>query len=188
MKTCRLFIGIPVALEQAALFQKEGANLSAELQSLGCRTKAIPAENYHITLAFLGDQSQDKLPTLQNIVQDVSKLFSPTTWRVNEWNVFRHTGSPSKTVWMGSERNETLVELHHTLKTKLESVGFHLEKRPFQAHVSILRIQSWNPAATRLFPKPLETTVTIAIKQVSVFESQLSPTGATYSVISAANF
>ena len=65
LRSLRLFYALwPDASTRIAL-----QNLQRELPLTG---RLVPPENLHVTLAFLGDQAQERLPLLQRILKEVA--------------------------------------------------------------------------------------------------------------------
>jgi 2'-5' RNA ligase len=89
-------------------------------------------------------------------------------------------------VGMGSGA-ETMQALQAAVVERVEPLGFPRDARPYHPHVTIGRIRRGKrlsmPEALRLVGKHAAVTdgVTTRVEEVVLFESQLSPTGATYS-------
>ena len=91
----------------------------------------MPVENIHLTLAFLGEADPAKATASANRVD--AKPFDLSVDHAGYW---RH----NKIVWAGPRAMpRQLGELAASLQTELVKDGFTLEKRPFAAHITLLR-------------------------------------------------
>lgn len=90
--------------------------------------RATPAENIHLTLAFLGEADPAKAAAAARAVRARRHelLFDRARYvKRNEM------------VWIAPR--EAPVQLVESLHSNLAKAGFVLEKRPFAAHVTLLR-------------------------------------------------
>ena len=89
------------------------------------------AETIHLTLAFLGDVPDDRLDAA---IAAGRRVRAPRgTLPVERANWWKH----NRIVWVGPERTD--ASLHEALAAELRAEGFALEKRPFAAHVTLIR-------------------------------------------------
>ena len=97
------------------------------------------SENFHITLAFLGETPEEKLESLFGIID---KIEAPAfEIRFNSTGCFTH--SRKELWWIGADRNSSgfpvLLSIHKQLLTRLLAAGFHVDTRPFNAHITLGR-------------------------------------------------
>lgn len=89
-------------------------------------------ETIHLTLAFLGDVEESVLPLLEGLKVQGEKHFLP----IDQARYWKH----NKIVWVGPDampaRLEALVE---NLQMELKANSFALEKRPYAAHITLIR-------------------------------------------------
>ena len=92
-------------------------------------------DNLHLTLAFLGEISQNNLPK----IKDAMNLVSVPEMKL----VFGYTGvfqrRDGDIWWLGIESNPQLIQVHKELTQSLIKSGFVLENRPFKPHITIAR-------------------------------------------------
>ena len=104
------------------------------------RGKATPVEKIHLTLAFLGEADPAKAIAAARLVRARRLDLSLDTARYVKRN---------EMVW--AVAHEAPVQLVESLHASLAKHGFVLEKRPYAAHVTLLRKA---PAPGALAPLP----------------------------------
>lgn len=165
LPSLRLFYALwPDAAARAALQRLQG-----ELSLTGRR---VPAENLHITLAFLGDRPSAHLPLLGNIL----KSLPPPALRLelNRLGYFRN----SRIAWVGMHTvPETLTGLHDELIQALARSGDRYQAPGrFVPHVTLAR------GATAL-PENAFEPVLWETSQLVLVRSILEPDGSRYQVL-----
>jgi len=109
--------------------ERVGAELARRAQG-----KAVPAGKVHMTLAFLGEVTQDRFAALADAASRVAG--KPFDLVLDEVGAFRS----ARVAWMGSSAAPpALAALQSGLDAQLRREGFELESRPFAAHVTLVR-------------------------------------------------
>jgi 2'-5' RNA ligase len=96
--------------------------------SKALRGKATPTEKIHLTLAFLGDADPQQAVAAARPVRARRQRLALDTARYVKRN---------EMIW--AVAREAPMELVGALHASLTRAGFVLEKRPFAAHVTLLR-------------------------------------------------
>jgi 2'-5' RNA ligase len=154
------------------------AGLSGKLALLGKEAqaaaggRAMRRETLHLTLAFLGGVSLDRADRALAVAAEVrGDAFDLLLDRLECW---RH----NHIVWAGASLvPAAALHLAEELAGALRHEGFSLERRPFAAHVTLLRNASCPEALPQ--PKPILWPV----RDFVLVESRLSPKGAHYEVV-----
>ena len=112
-------------------------------------------ENLHLTLAFLGEIEESRLPELQSILDNL---------QVPEMHLtFSHIGcfrNDSELWWIGLDDCPELARLQDDLSSSLRRQGFSLEKRKFRPHITIARRMNIGKMdSKKLLPRDFSTTV-----------------------------
>ncbi len=124
----RLFFGIEIPRQtKRAIDEWRSA-------AFGISSPVVPAENLHITLAFLGEVEESKIEQLHEIAQHVSKQ----SFKVELDSVGCFV--KPRILWLGfSKKNRELEVLAVNLQTQLAREGFHIDRRKYEPHVTLWR-------------------------------------------------
>ena len=125
----RLFIAIcfPEAVK------RQLAEYAGRIGALARRANITREDNFHLTLAFLGDALTDiEACTALNAVNGAAfKLYSD-----KPGSFARGSGAIH---WLGLKSSAELTELHKRLNAALSAEGYKPENRPFNAHITLAR-------------------------------------------------
>jgi 2'-5' RNA ligase len=150
--------------------------------------KWVAPQNVHITLKFLGNVEEERLPAIFSACEKAAEGFSPIDLEVRAVGCFPTSARP-RVVWLGLEKGkETVRELQHSVERELELIGFPKEERGFRAHLTIGRVKG-KQGINRLC-RLLEEERNIFIGSmrsttISVMKSQTLPSGPVYTELKA---
>ncbi len=172
-----------IALEINAETRDAIADDIAALKHSFPRIKWVGPENLHVTLKFLGDISENDLKDVFSAVDKAATLHEPFVVDVETLGVFPHWRAP-RVVWVGcGEGKNEIVSLQKDVDKCLAEVGFDMEKRPFNPHLTLGRIKlpadgyGLFEAAGRM----LDTTYGFMdVDNITVFMSELKRSGPVY--------
>jgi 2'-5' RNA ligase len=176
-------------------------DLSPELQRFLERAIArgahlLPAARWvepaslHVTLAFLGELSDEQLAQAIEAGEAAARQVPPFSYRLTGLGTFGSAHAP-RVVWMGLEdASGRMRALQQVLMRELQARGFPPEERPFSPHLTLARLKrplsrEEQQALQRLLyeirvPASLpEHTV----ETLDVMKSELSRAGARYSYL-----
>jgi len=137
----------------------------------------VPLENYHITLAFLGNISQDDLPRLHSIATKAVDRLPPLDLNLTEVTWFPNAFKP-KVLAALIEPNEELAGLHASLLQPLRRYGFRVEGKRFHPHITLARVKR-NARASQLPEVTLD--IPLPVNELVLFASRLKANGPIYS-------
>jgi len=130
-------------------------------------------ENLHVTLAFVGDVSPDRIAALAAIGTDGALAAPPFMLSLDVLGGFRD----ARIAWLGAEPVPTpLVALVTRLGTGLAAEGFRVDRRPFAAHVTLARSCRSVPRRASVAP------ITWHVDRLTLVASELGSGGARYRV------
>jgi 2'-5' RNA ligase len=95
--------------------------------------RPVPAENVHLTLAFVGAWPHARLPALLDAGGRLGGV--PIELRLDTLGGFRRAG----VAWIGAATTSPLAALAASLAAALASAGVALEDRPLAPHVTLAR-------------------------------------------------
>lgn len=134
--------------------------------------RLVNFENLHITLAFVGSVTEEQQHCMEQVASRISiPRFSLTLSELGFW-------PKPKVAWIGAKvLPEGLMQLANTLNANLETCGYQPEKRPFQAHITLLR-------KAKRHPKDTETTEILwPVDRFVLVESIMHAEGVEYQVV-----
>lgn len=136
-----------------------------------CGGRPVPPRNYHITLAFLGNQPAELFDDIVAAGSAVSA--APVELVLDRFGYF----AKPRVFWLGAtEGPPALAALSRDLWDRLEALGIRRESRPFHAHLTLARKVAALPEVRA--PEP----VTWRVASFALVESNTDPLGALYSV------
>ncbi len=159
----------------------------------------VDAAGIHLTLAFLGELDDEWLALAMEAAQAAAQDFPSFDYRLTAPDIF---GSPPRVIWMGIEdqplaqlHGSPLQRLHSILNRELQRRHFETEKRPFSPHLTLARVkQPLTPAEQQSLQRLLHSkqdnlsSTLYRATSLNVMQSELSRSGAKYSVLQAYSF
>lgn len=127
----RLFIGITFQEE----VNREIRSFSDKLKEQSLKGKFTSEGNIHLTLVFLGETEEDKLPEIDACLKSI--FVEPFAIKIGGLGMFEKKGGDI--YWMAVKRSRELSELQKKLEQELTSRGFKLENKPFVPHLTLGR-------------------------------------------------
>lgn len=146
----------------------------------------VPREKMHITLKFLGELPSSLLPALTGALTFVAAAFPPFSLVAEGGGAFPGARNP-RVFWAGfREPLELAGELQQNMENALSGAGFPREDRPFHPHITVGRARgalppAWGERFVRTFSG--RGFGVVPVNSVRLFESRLSPAGASYTVV-----
>lgn len=142
-----------------------------------CDGQAVPAANFHITLAFVGELDDAALERLSRaadvwFAQGVAHGGALT---INDAGYWPRPGI----FWLGPTHwPESLQQLSQKLGLLAGAVGSKRDRRPFHPHITLYRRCRIAPAAPLQLP-----TFTLRYRHCTLFESRQGRQGVSYQAL-----
>jgi 2'-5' RNA ligase len=142
--------------------------------------RAVDPTGMHVTLAFLGDQPSDRVDTLTRIGTAAAAVSHSGTLALGEAGAFGPRRAP-RVLWVGLRGDvDRLNALQSHLSAALVQAALPVEDRAFSPHITLARRrQNARGGAPHGWP-PAFASTHFALRTLTLFESRLSPRGATY--------
>ena len=137
----------------------------------------LPKENYHLTLAFLGNLEYVLINSLQLKLEQNLSFIKTVPFRFSEIIPFPFSGTPKIAAAM-LEHSDELMQLQHNTAKCVRAFGVSLEHRRFTPHVTLGRLKSRSRKS--IVFQPQQIFLEGVSEKVVIFQSALSPNGAVY--------
>ena len=137
----------------------------------------IPRENWHVTLAFLGDVPEATLPDVEDALDEAAKGIGRVTLAPDRLGKFGRSADAS--FWLGLADAPCLTALVTRIREELRAREIGFDDRPFLPHITLARRARIPKGELPPLPFPVPAQAT----RVAVFKSTLSREGASYEEI-----
>lgn len=138
----RLFIGLSLPRDT----RRAAADLAAQAKTL-IPGRYVLTENYHVTLAFLGEAPQEAMPRIGEVLARCAAAVPAPVLSPGCPDVFGRMENGILVLRMDSE--PALAPLHASLCAALRAQGLPVSDGPFSPHVTLARHAAVRPDALR---------------------------------------
>lgn len=167
------------AVELPPAIREELGGLRANIPS----ARWVKPEQMHITLRFVGaDVPASQVAPIQDALATVAGAAF--------WLTLRGVGRfppagrrPARVLWVGLDHEPALLDLHRRVEAALNLVGFAPEDRPFNAHITLARLNAREPVpqVERFLRAHTDFAAgPFPVEQFVLLQSTLTPQGARY--------
>lgn len=139
----------------------------------------VPAENYHVTLRFIGETPSYRAEDIDLALAGLrARGFSLTLAGVGTFSKSGRTTA----LWAGVERNPALDHLQNKIETALQRCGLDPERRRFQPHVTLARLDNVAESKLAGFVQAhnLFRADPVAVEHFTLFSSRLGKEASAY--------
>lgn len=182
MRRLRTFIAIEIPSELQRIIYEETAPLR---NTLGTLVRWVPVGNMHLTLKFLGNSSLQNVDNLTNMLRAQADTCQPFVMQVGRLGSFPSPKRP-RVIYIGLQAPAELEALQRGIESGTTSLGYEAEGRGFSPHLTIGRVrQNVSAVEQQRIRRALEETKidslgTATVDSVSLYNSELKPTGSVY--------
>ncbi len=160
----RLFIAISLSEE----IQKALVGVMHDLKKQGVSGNYVPAQNLHMTLAFIGEYEEPK-----KVREVIAKVPFPEIRLC-----LTGTGNFGNIFWAGVKGNQKLKTYVKDLRSALRAEGIPCDNEKFIPHITLIRrMSAKNPYQIRM-PK-----VEMTVKRASLMKSEIKDGKVTYKMM-----
>jgi 2'-5' RNA ligase len=169
----RIFVAIEIT-EKGIL-----DNITQLQKNIGIEAKAVPREQIHFTLQFIGDVDEtlkEKIINVLNIIE-----FSKFQITIKGIGAFPRAKLP-RVIWVGVDKagKESLSNIAALVNKKLLELGFKNDKA-FKPHLTIFRVKNKiNDVTGELTKFNSKIFGTQQVSQIKLKKSTLTPNGPIY--------
>jgi 2'-5' RNA ligase len=125
-------------------------------------------ENFHLTLRFIGEQSQEQIEQLIISLNETAGSMYEFELKLNSLGKFDRGNK--KIIWVGLQKSQNLENLYNKLERNLERIGYAKEERVYSPHVSLareVRVENYE----ELSGKISVSNAAVRVKSISLMES-----------------
>lgn len=176
-----------VAIELPENLKNSLSEIISSLVKSQVNAKWVNAENLHMTLKFLGNTDEDKLPEIIATLNDISRNQTPFSINISKIQFFPPRGKP-RILSVETDQHEHLKILAEGLQDRLEKCGFSKEGR-FKPHITLARLQGTRNISQLIqLAKSAKLSASFPVESVALYKSTLTTTGPIYKVLHRASF
>lgn len=158
------------------------AQLQTDLKKRGRGVRWARPEGMHLTLKFLGDVDEGKIPEIADAVRKAVADRPVFQVEIAGAGGFPNLHRP-RVYWVGvHETSGALEALQARIENELARLGFPKEKRKFSPHLTLGRVKFNDglKAISEILDNKVLPPMTFTANEIIVMKSQLSPQGSTY--------
>lgn len=176
-KRQRIFVGIPIG----APGQRAIEQLLDPLKPHSRNLRWVPANNRHLTLAFLGDIPASEFEPLLLRFNSAYQQYTPFRYCLSALERFPNTRG--RIIALTGEASEPLHSIAMATRDMLQDCGLEFERKKFRPHVTLARIRNPKHPFNSIDRK---VQVDIDVERIVVYRSTLTNTGSIYTVLQEA--
>jgi 2'-5' RNA ligase len=179
----RCFIAIPLDRALAQEIGRLQRQLAPALPPDAVRW--VRADQLHLTLRFLGEVPEDRLPALEEPLHRACTPGAPLRLALNGLGCFPNPARP-RVVWVGVHGDtDALRRLQERVAAATAEFGDQPPEQVFHPHLTIGRVKSRDPATLRRVGEAVGAASVgplgpWTVGEVTLFSSLLAPQGPTY--------
>jgi 2'-5' RNA ligase len=182
------FIRVFCAIELPSWIRERAGEHIAALRSLAPDVRAgwERPEKLHLTLKFLGEIEQSRVPLLSAAAERAALSLQPFALSVEGAGAFPPRG-PARVLWLGlKDATGALALLQQRLEDECGVEGFPREARPFNPHITIARLR--RPTGARSLAALHEekgfARAEFSVRELVLIRSELGRGGSRYTELS----
>jgi 2'-5' RNA ligase len=175
-----------IAIEIPAEIKKEMAEVQGRLKSPGVDAGWTRLEGIHLTLKFLGEIDEQRVPEIMNALTRAANGVGKFHLEIAGTGAFPNPKN-ARVVWIGVSGDiEKLAALQFSIEEAMAGLGMEREERKFTPHLTLGRIKyirsrdAWVSALDALKDIRLAG---FDVDAVSLMKSELQRSGAVYTEI-----
>ncbi len=183
MSKFRAFIAIDLKDEDIV---RKIRTIQERLKASGADLKLVEPENLHLTLKFLGNVEESRVPEIVEAMEKAADVVQPFEMRLKGMGVFPNPRYV-RVVWVGVEEGtEETKAMASVLEDELVKRGFRRETKPFTPHVTVARVRSGRNKAELISAVRELMNVdlgTVEVDRIRLKKSDLRPEGPVYTTV-----
>ncbi len=179
----RLFVAIELDEGARGAIHQVQRRIATALGPDAHMLRFVRAEHLHVTLLFLGEVAEARLPYLLEALHPPLEL-APFTLTFGGIGVFPSRGAP-RALWLGLSTGAAAVTALHALVSARVGVpaAGHEGGPPFTPHATLGRWRRNGLRHRPALPRVEDASASVGVASVTLFESRLSTSGPAYTAL-----
>ena len=141
----------------------------------------ISRENLHLTLVFLGEVAEERIPAIEAALGRAAAKHAPIATRLGGAGAFP-SSRRARVLWVGlDDPDGALGRLAVACAHALEPLGFTPESRPWTAHLTIARFRT--PVTASAIVEADVAPVPFTASEITLFRSRLGRPAPRYEAV-----
>jgi RNA 2',3'-cyclic 3'-phosphodiesterase len=151
----------------------------------------VPVRNTHLTLKFLGEVPEERLPSLKALITKIATQFTPFYMVSSGLGAFPNMRQP-RILWAGIIAPDELNKMQQAIEIETRRQSYPVESRPFNAHLTLGRVsETIQPPEVGRISQAFSginasDLGTVLVQSLNLFKSDLHPSGPTYTLVAKA--
>ncbi len=178
----RVFVAVRIPVR----IQRELARLVRQLAETAIPVRWVPPENMHLTLRFLGEQTEERRRFIVEALARAAEDSIPFTVSFGSVGAFPSPRRP-RVIWIAIDSAPRLRVLRGSVEIQLARAGFGKVDSPFHPHVTLGRAtRGSEPGAFREFASAsryLGISGDLRVSSIDLVRSHLQSSGVQYELL-----
>lgn len=140
----------------------------ADLHGLDVRW--TPMDNYHVTLVFLGNTREDKIPDIKRLLDESAAHRAPFQLKITDIGAFPDEFK-SRVLWFGVQNSKALRALQEDLSQKLLGNHESADVSAYSPHLTIARLRNPHKTKDMVSPFTRKKIGKVSVSEIVLYES-----------------
>lgn len=171
-----------IAIDLPELLKQSLDEVVHQLKPLSRDVRWVPAGNLHLTLKFLGEVADAKIPAIAERLEEITATGAPFSLAVSGTGAFPDERRPH-VLWAGVSVPPPLLALQSEVDETMAGLGFPKEQRRYAPHLTIGRVKGMQGMAELMSRFHTFQNVffgSIEVHEIVLMQSITKPSGAVY--------
>lgn len=172
--TKKLFIALNATDPLAETFLPAFKKLKINADRKRLTVKWVPLDNFHVTVVFLGDQLDEDIPKIIEVLSEVCTQIPAFELKIEDVGAFS-SEHDARVLWLGVQHKKSLRDLKDQLEQRL--VDTHLmsqmDPRDYSPHLTFGRLRNPTSVKDMLSPFKRKSFGKIHVGELILYQSIL---------------
>ena len=175
-----------IAVEVNQSVKQSLAKVKDLLRDCALEIKWVEDFNFHITLKFLGEISDDKIEEVKKVLEKIAAKRQAFAIEISGLGAFPKLDFP-RVIWAGvNQGEEKIMQLQNEIEEKMIELDFTPEKHDYTPHITLGRVKDKGKEellSDKLKEFPFSFSERDRVSAITLFASELTAQGPKYKVL-----